>query len=50
MNIEAFEKRERMLEIREKLLEAQMQIASGAPLLDFEEVIQEVEAVANGQV
>ncbi len=50
MNIDAFEKRERMLEIREKLLEAQIQIASGVPLLDFDEVMQEVEAVANGQI
>ncbi len=50
MSIEAFEKRERLLEIREKLLEAQIQIASGVPLLDFDEAMQELEAVANGQV
>ena len=41
---------ENLSEIREKLLEAQMQIASGVPLFDFEEVMQEVEAVAKGQI
>ncbi len=50
MSIDAFEKRERLLEIREKLLEAQMQIASGVPLLDFDEAMQEIEAVAHGQI
>ena len=35
MSIDAFEKRERALEIREKLLEAQLQKANGVPMLDF---------------
>ena len=50
MSIEAFEKRERTLEIREKLLEAQIQKASGLPMLDFDEAMSELEAIAHGQV
>ena len=50
MSIDAFEKRERTLEIREKLLEAQMQKANGVPMLDFDTAMRELEAVAHGQV
>lgn len=50
MSIEAFESREHMLEIRERLLEARIQEASGIPLLDFEEAMRELETVAHGQV
>ena len=50
MSIEAFEKRERTLDIREKLLEAQTQKANGVPMLDFEEAMSELEALAHGQV
>ncbi len=50
MSIEAFEKRERTLEIREKLLEAQIQKAEGVPMLDFDDAMSELEALANGQV
>ncbi len=50
MSIEAFERREQMLEIREKLLEAQIQKANGVPMLDFEDAIKELEALAHGQV
>jgi prevent-host-death family protein len=50
MSIEAFEKRERTLEIREKLLDAQIQKAKGVPMLDFDEAMSELEALANGQV
>jgi PHD/YefM family antitoxin component YafN of YafNO toxin-antitoxin module len=46
MSIEAFEDRERMLRVREKLLEAQIQKASGVALLDFDEAMDELEALA----
>ena len=50
MSIEAFEKREQMLEIREKLLEAQIQKARGVPMLDFDDAMKELEAIAHGQI
>lgn len=50
MSIEAFEKRERMLDIREKLFEAQMQKANGVDMLEFNDVMKELEALAHGQV
>ena len=50
MSIEAFERRERILEIREKLLEAQIQKANGVPALDFDEAMHELEALAHGPV
>lgn len=50
MSIEAFEKRERTLEIREKLLEAQIQKANGVPALDFDKAMNELEALAHGSV
>lgn len=50
MSIEAFEKRERTLEIRERLLEAQIQKAKGVPMLDFDEAMRELGALANGQI
>jgi prevent-host-death family protein len=50
MSIEAFEKRERTLEIRERLLEAQIQRAKGVPTLDFDEAMSELRALANGQI
>ncbi len=50
MSIEAFEKRERTLEIREKLLEAQIQKAEGIRMLDFDEAMKELEMLAHGQV
>ncbi|MEA5023998.1 hypothetical protein SDC9_15248 [bioreactor metagenome] len=50
MSIEAFEKRERTLEIREKLLEAQIQKASGVPALNFDKAMDELEALAHGSV
>ena len=50
MSIEAFVKREHTLEIREKLLEAQIQKFSGIQLLDFDEAMDELEAVARGQI
>ncbi|CDX03416.1 prevent-host-death family protein [Desulfitobacterium sp. LBE] len=50
MSIEAFEKRERTLEIREKLLEAQIQKASGVPALNFDKAMDELEALARGSV
>ena len=50
MSIEAFEKRERTLEIREKLLEAQIQKAEGIRMLDFDEAMKEWEMLAHGQV
>jgi len=43
MSIEAYEKREFILEIREKLLEAQMQKASGVPLIDLDDAMRELE-------
>ena len=49
MSIKAFEQRERDLEIREKLLEAQMQRANGVPMLDFEEAMSDLEDLAHGQ-
>lgn len=50
MSIEAFEKRERSLEIREKLLEAQLQKASGVPMLDFDEAMIELKELAHGKL
>jgi hypothetical protein len=50
MSIEAFEKRERILEIREKLLEAQIQKAGGVPALDFDKAMQGLEDIAHGRV
>lgn len=49
MSIEAFEQRENMLTIREKLLEAQLQKASGTPMIDFDIAMRELEAVARGE-
>jgi PHD/YefM family antitoxin component YafN of YafNO toxin-antitoxin module len=43
MSIEAFEERERLLQVREKLLEAQIQKASGVALIDFEDAMDELE-------
>lgn len=48
MSIDAFQKRERTLDIREKLLEAQLQKANGVPMLDFDEAMSELEALALG--
>ncbi|KJR45284.1 hypothetical protein UF75_4316 [Desulfosporosinus sp. I2] len=50
MSIEAFEKRERALEIREKLLEAQLQKANGVPMLDFDAAMSELKALAHGKL
>ena len=50
MSIEAYEKREQRLAIREKLLEAQVQKASGVALVDFDEAMRQVEDVAHGKV
>ena len=50
MSIEAFEKRERALEIREKLLEAQLQKANGVPMLDFDEAMSELKELAHGKL
>lgn len=49
MSIEAYERREQILVVREKLLEARMQKASGVPLLDFETAMSELEAIAHGK-
>ncbi len=50
MSIDAFEKRERTLEIREKLLEAQLQKANSVPMLDFDEAMNELEELAHGKL
>ncbi len=50
MSIKAFEKRERILSIREKLLEAQIQKAEGVHALSFEESMSELEALAHGRL
>ena len=50
MSIDAFEKRERALEIREKLLEAQLQKANGVSMLDFDEAMSELKALAHGKI
>ncbi|MDR3602357.1 MAG: type II toxin-antitoxin system Phd/YefM family antitoxin [Desulfosporosinus sp.] len=50
MSIDAFEKRERALEIREKLLEAQLQKANGRPMLDFDKAMSELKALAHGKL
>jgi len=50
MSIDAFEKRERALEIREKLLEAQLQKANGVPMLDFDEAMSELKELAHGKL
>lgn len=50
MSIEAFEKRERTLEIREKLLEAQIQKANGAAVMDYDKAMNELEALAHGPI
>ena len=50
MSIDAFEKRERALEIREKLLVAQFQKANGVPMLDFDDAMNELKALAHGKL
>ena len=50
MSIDAFEKRERALEIREKLLEAQLQKANRVPMLDFDEAMSELKELARGKL
>ena len=50
MSIEAFEKRERALEIREKLLEAQLQKANGVHMLNFDEAMSELKELAHGKL
>ena len=50
MSIDVFEKRERALEIREKLLEAQLQKANGVPMLDFDEAIRKLKGLVHGRL
>lgn len=50
MSIEAYEQREEMLSVREKLLEAEMQKANGARSIPFEDAMRELEAVARGEL
>ena len=42
MSIEAYEKRERALEVREKLLEAQVQNAEGTQKVTLDEAMEEL--------
>ena len=48
MSIEAFEKREEMLDLREKLLDAEAQRLSGAKTFSLDEVNAQLEEIING--
>lgn len=48
MSMETYSYREEMLDLREKLLEAEAQRVSGAKTYSFEEVNQQLEELING--
>jgi prevent-host-death family protein len=50
MSIEAYEQREETLKIREKLLEAQLEKAAGSVPLPFDDAMNELEAIARGEI
>lgn len=50
MSLEAYSYREEMLDLREKLLEVEAHLASGAKTYSLEEVRSRVEDVINGKL
>ncbi len=50
MSIEAFSYREEMLDLREKLLEAESQRLNGAKTYSIEEVNNKLEDIINGKI
>lgn len=50
MSIEVFSSREEMLDLREKLLEAESQRLSGAKTYTIEEVNDKLENIINGKI
>lgn len=50
MSLEAFERREAMLELREKLMEAEEQRLAGVPTLSRDEVHKRLKEKINGKV
>lgn len=50
MSIEAFERRENMLELREKLMFAEQQRLTAEPLISLDEAYQKLKAKINGKV
>jgi prevent-host-death family protein len=50
MSIEAFERREAMLDLREKLLQAEQQRLSGEPTVSLDEVHKRLRNKINGTV
>lgn len=50
MSIEAFEKREAFLRLKEKLLVAEEQRVSGAPTISLDEVYEQLTEKINGKV
>jgi len=50
MSIEAFEKREAILDLREKLMEAEEQRLAGEPTLSLDEVHRRLKEKINGKV
>jgi len=50
MSLEAFEKREAILDLREKLMEAEEQRLAGGPTLSLDEVHRRLKEKINGKV
>ncbi len=50
MSIEAFERRQELLDIREKLLEAEQERISGSKTYSFEEVNQRLERLIDEEI
>lgn len=50
MSIEAYTQREELLDIREKLLEAEMGIANGNRIYTLEDVRERLEGILNGEI
>ncbi|MGB4438833.1 MAG: type II toxin-antitoxin system Phd/YefM family antitoxin [Sedimentibacter sp.] len=50
MSIDLYEKREEMLDLREKLLEAEMQRVSGAKTYSIDEVSNRLRGLINGEL
>lgn len=50
MSLEAYSYREEMLDLREKLLEAEMQRLSGAKTYSIDEIDSMLEGIINGRV